>query len=88
MIYTFPAVFKEDRMDPEFINVIFPDIPSGTTCGCGRDDAFFMAQDCLMLILETQLEMRHVVPTPIKLLKEQYPFDEVRLISVELFDDF
>lgn len=76
------ALFRKEK-DSEAINVVFPDIVAGYTCGDNYDDAVFMAKDLLKLMYT---EVRHQVfaHSTYEEIKKDYPNDEIVLIEVEI----
>ena len=81
MKYSFPAVFKVDEEDNNYINVYFPDIAGAVTFGEGMQDARRMAKDCLLAIAE------YLQITPASTLEEtqkNFPDDVVELVEVDL----
>lgn len=84
--FTFPAVFlpeEEPGEDPPGINVNFPDIICGVTCGYGMEDALYMARDLLSLVLRGDANgCRAAVPTPVEVLRTRYPGAVVLPVSV------
>ena len=57
--YSYPAVFEpEDK----YYNVHFPDVRGAITFGEGREDAIFMAQDALCLMLYSMEEDGKEIP--------------------------
>ncbi len=57
--YSYPAVFEpEDK----YYNVSFPDVSGVNTFGEGREDAMFMAQDALCLMLYSMEEDGKEIP--------------------------
>ena len=83
MKITYPAIFRIDKEDPTWINVSFPDIIAGVTCGRGMDNAIYMAKDLLKLMYESAKEQ--CLP-PHTLLETQanFPNEDVRLIEIEI----
>ena len=81
--YAFWAIFEIEKEDPKWINVSFPDIVAGVTCGLGMDDALYMASDLLRLMV---MDAPHQVfgPTPIEKLREEYPGSDFHLIEVDV----
>jgi predicted RNase H-like HicB family nuclease len=82
----YPAVFeREEEDDTEYkdvYNVSFPDAPGCFTFGEGIDDAMYMAQDALGLMLydETDLPM----PSPIEDIQKNNPDKLVNYVGVNL----
>lgn len=82
---SYPALFTVDKKDPAWINVSFPDIWGGVTCGQGMDDALYMAKDLLKLMLETapiQCEKPHSLEET----KANFPDRVVMMVTVEIKD--
>lgn len=80
MRYSFPAIFEQDSVDMEAINVVFPDIIGAVTFGIGYTEAMEMAKDLLLGLLE-QEKIRNIKPTPIE--KVSTEFGKVMLVEVE-----
>ena len=76
----YPALFKSTE---EGIDVTFPDIFGGVTCGEDRDDALLMAKDLLRLMLK-EAPAQCEIPKSVEETKKLFPDDEVVLIEVEL----
>lgn len=83
MIFEYPAIFTPDPEDDGWVNVEFPDIICGVTCGTDMDNAIYMAKDLLELMLTTAPK-QCLGPTPIKVLKRKYPDATIILIQVEI----
>ena len=83
MVFEYPAIFKEDEEDKGWINVKFPDIVCGVTCGTDMDNAIYMAKDLLKLMLTTAPK-QCLGPTPIDELRKEYPDDIIIMIEVEI----
>lgn len=83
MIFEYPAIFSEDPEDPGWINVSFPDIDAGVTCGTDMDNAIFMAKDLLHLMLTTAPKQCHG-PTPLEDLRKEFPGANIIMIEVEV----
>jgi len=83
MIYKYPAIFRVDKEDSKRINVSFPDIFGGVTCGIGKENAIFMAKDLLKLMIQrapNQCEK----PSSIEEIQHKFPGEEVIIIEVEI----
>ena len=82
MKYIYPAIFKKSD-DGEFTEVDFPDIVCGVTCGTSYENAIFMAEDLLKLMI---LEVPNQVMKPSKIedLITKYPNDKIVMIEVEI----
>ncbi len=81
MKYSFPAIFRVDKEDSRYINVIFPDIFGAVTFGEGIENARYMAKD-LLVAMEDELKIS--VPTSLKETQKNFPDDIVELVEVEL----
>ncbi len=71
-LYKFTAVFSPDEVDKETYNVSIPALPEITTCGDSIEEARFMAQDALELVILSRLEEGESIPIdkkPVKLTK-------------------
>ena len=79
---SYPAIFKEDKEDPSWINVSFPDIWCGVTCGKGMEEALYMAKDLLKLMLETS-PMQCEKPHSLEETQANFPDEIVKLVTVE-----
>lgn len=81
MKISYPAIFKlnEDNL----IEVTFPDIFGGVTCGEDIDDAINMAKDLLSIMYKTS-PYQLSTPSNIDELKSRYKDVEIRLISIEI----
>ena len=86
MKYTFPALFKEDPNDPGYIIISFPDL-IGIGSEAKEGEEMIYAQEILELALSIP-HRRLVNPTAVAILKERYPDYEVRLVTVDIFDQF
>ena len=82
MIFEYPAIFSVDKDDPNWVNVQFPDIYPGVTCGEGMDDAIYMAKDLLRLML-TSAPNQCFPPTKLDKLRKEYPGATIIMIEVE-----
>ena len=82
MKYVYPAIFKRSD-DGEFTEVDFPDIICGVTCGTSYENAIFMAQDLLKLMI---LEVPNQVMKPSKIedLITKYPNEKIVMIEVDI----
>ena len=82
MKYVYPAIFKRSD-DGEFTEVDFPDIICGVTCGTSYENAIFMAQDLLKLMI---LEVPNQVMKPSKIedLITKYPNEKIVMIEVNI----
>ena len=82
MKYVYPAIFKSSD-DGEFTEVDFPDIVCGVTCGTSYENAIFMAQDLLKLMI---LEVPNQVMKPSKIedLITKYPNEKIVMIEVDI----
>ena len=70
----YPAIFHKEE---EGFWVSFPDLPEALTQGDDMDDAYFMAQDCLGLVLTTrEIEVQSLpkpsLPNKISVGKDEY----------------
>ena len=83
MIYEYPAIFSEDKEDPGWINVRFPDILAGVTCGRDMDNAIYMAKDLLELML-TGSPKQCYGPSKIEDLQKEYPGATILMVQVEI----
>ena len=83
MTFEYPAVFTVDKEDPGWINVKFPDILCGVTCGKGMDNAIYMAKDLLHLMLTTAPKQCYGA-SKIEDIKKNYPGAVIVLIEVEV----
>ncbi len=62
-LYKFTAVFTPDEEDREAYNVFVPALPEIATCGDSVEEARFMAQDALELVVLSRLEEGEAIPT-------------------------
>ena len=86
MEYIYPAIFRVDEEDPGWINVKFPDLIPGVTCGKGMENAIFMAEDLLRLYV-TEITKQVLPPSDIEKVRQDNPDAlEVRLITVVITD--
>lgn len=83
MKVSYPAIFREDKEDPSWINVSFPDIWGGVTCGKGMDDALFMAEDLLKLMLETA-PIQCERPSSLEETQKNFPNELVKMVTVDI----
>ena len=60
--YTYPAVFTPEK-DGGY-SVDFPDIPGCYTCGDSLEDAIYMAEDVLALMLHGYEQEKRAIPIP------------------------
>ena len=65
-LYAFTAVFTPESKEPEMYNVSVPAIPEICTFGNSFEEARFMAQDALELVVLSLLEEGEPVPHDIK----------------------
>lgn len=78
---SYPAVFIADLEDPNSINVTFPDIFGGVTCGQGFEDAVRMAEDLLATMLDCAPAQCYE-PSSVEKVRKLFPeAEEVLLIS-------
>jgi predicted RNase H-like HicB family nuclease len=61
--YTFTAVFTPEPKEPDVYNVTVPALPEALTFGDSKEDARFMAQDVLELVVLSRLEEGEPVPS-------------------------
>ncbi len=86
MIYRFPALLYEDKDDPGFTIISFPDLLGiGSECEFGQEEE--TAKEILHLALSSAPHYRLMRPTDIKHLKERYPNDRIIIVEVEIEDD-
>ena len=83
MKISYPAIFKEDKEDPSWINASFPDIWGGVTCGKGMDDALYMAKDLLKLMLETA-PIQCERPSSLEETQKNFPNELVKMVTVDI----
>ena len=88
MQYAYPCNL-EPELDPdpkfnEFLNVSFPDVPGALTCGKGRKEALFMAEDALTIMLGVYVERNEELPVPSPLAKGQELVPVSPLAAVKL----
>jgi len=85
MKYTFPALIEEDKNDPGFYIITFPDlIGIGSECEAGEE--MEVAKEILSLALSSK-HRRLVEPTDVEVLKKHYPNCEVILVEVDIEED-
>lgn len=75
----YPAIFERDEKEPKYYNVFFPDFGHGTY-GLGFQNAVFMAQDLLLLLLQSK-EIKTVKPSTREEIIEKYPNKKVYLVT-------
>lgn len=86
MIYRFPALLYEDKDNPGYIVITFPDLLGvGSECAIGEE--METAKEVLSLALNSAPHYRLTNPTDIKHLKERYPNDQIIIVEVEIDDD-
>ena len=79
MKYVFPALLEEDKNEPGFTVISFPDLLGiGSECEFGKEEE--TAKEVLELALSSRL-YRNTEPTDIKYLKARFP--DYRIILVE-----
>lgn len=83
MKVSYPAIFREDKEDSTWINVSFPDIWGGVTCGKGMDDALFMAKDLLKLMLETA-PIQCERPSSLEETQKNFPNELIKMVTVDI----
>lgn len=83
MKVSYPAIFREDKEDPSWINVSFPDIWGGVTCGKGMDDALYMAEDLLKLMLETA-PIQCERPSSFEETQKNFPNELIKMVTVDI----
>lgn len=81
MKYSYYAVLEKD-IDGG-INVVFPDIICGVTCGDNYKDALLMAQDLLKLMITTAPN-QCLKPSDLPTLKKKYPDSRIELITIHI----
>ncbi|MCR4561773.1 MAG: HD domain-containing protein [Bacilli bacterium] len=84
--FTYPALIQYDESESVPYFVQFPDLVPGVTDGTSFDNAIFMAEDLLKLMISTAPK-QCFAPTPIEKLQEEFPDGEIHLIEVEVPDD-
>lgn len=84
-LYKFTALFVPDEEEKNVYNVTFPSLPEIATFGDSKEDARFMAQDALELIILSKLEHGEQIPRDKKPAKvPQGAFVEEILVTVNL----
>jgi antitoxin HicB len=73
----YPVVLIKDH---DGFVVTFPDFPEGITQGDTVEEALYMAEDCLKLIIETRLDFQEKIPEPLDIKNYKY-FVEVEINS-------
>jgi len=87
MKFSFPAIFIKEK-DGGY-SVEFPDIIACVTCGDDMEDAVYMAEDVLRLMLEDNANnAQKSKPSDINKLIKEYPNDIVKIIQVEIDDKY
>lgn len=82
MKYTFPALLKVDKDDPNFTIISFPDLLGiGSECEKGKE--METAKEVLELAL-TAPHYRLCEPTDIEALKQKFPDCKVVLVEVDV----
>ena len=81
MKYSFPAIFRIDKEDEKYVNVVFPDIFGAVTFGEGMDDARYMAKD-LLIALEDEIKVSK--PSSLEVTKQNFPGETVEMVEVEI----
>ena len=81
MKYSFPAIFRVDKEDSKFINVVFPDIFGALTFGEGMEEARYMAKD-LLITMEDEVKISK--PSTLDETQKNFPDDIVELVEVDL----
>ena len=80
MKYRFPALCEDDKNEPGFVIITFPDLLGiGSECEKGKE--LETAKEILSLALSTK-HRRLVEPTNVDILKEKFP--ECKVIMVEV----
>lgn len=79
--YSYPALFIPETESESGINVVFPDIFGGVTCGDDEEDALYMAKDLLRMML-TECPGQCRPPKPLKFTQANFPEDRVVLVTV------
>lgn len=82
MIYKYYAIFEKEK-DGSGINVTFPDIFGGVTCGDTFEEAFEMAKDLLITML-TSAKGQCFDPSSKKELRKKFPNMELVQIEVSI----
>ena len=81
MKYSFPAIFRVDKEDNRYINVVFPDIYGAVTFGENMEDAIRMAKD-LLIAMEDELKVS--TPTSLEETRKNFSEDIVEMVEVEI----
>lgn len=81
--YAYYAFFESDKEDPGWVNVTFPDIYPGVTCGTDMDDAIYMAKDLLRLMVSHAPD-QCAEPTPLEKLQQEFPGKDFRFIEIDI----
>ena len=81
MIYSFPAIFRVDKEDSEYINVSFPDIYGAVTFGKGMEEARYMAKD-LLIALEDEVKIS--TPSSLAETKNNFAGEIVEMVEVDI----
>ena len=82
-LYKYTAVFIPESGEDDVYNVTFPSFPEIATFGESKEEARFMAQDALELVILSRLEEGEIIPSekkPSKLPKGA--FSEEILVTV------
>ncbi len=61
-LFTFTTIFVPERGKGDVYNVSVPALPEVTTFGTSLEEARFMAQDALELVVLSRLERGEVIP--------------------------
>ena len=64
--YKYTVIFTPDEEEPQAYNVRVPALPEIHTCGDSIEEARFMAQDALELVIDSRLEEGEVIPADAK----------------------
>ena len=82
MKYRFPALIKEDKDEPGFVIISFPDLLGiGSECEIGEEEE--TAKEILELALETP-HRRSIEPTDVEVLRRKFPDRKVIVVEVEV----
>ena len=81
MKYSFPAIFRVDKEDEKYINVVFPDLFGAVTFGESMEKARYMAKDLLIALEE---EVKISTPTSLEETQRNFPDEIVEMVEVEL----
>lgn len=88
MHYKFYAVFIKEKDSPDY-NVIFPNIVGGRTCGVNYQNAIYMANDLLKMMLEDNINnAQHPLSLTLEQIKEMYPEGEIKEFEIDIDDKF